>query len=215
MGTVRGMETARGGREQRSVARWVSTTPVPPRPSSLRCPHSSTCKGSGSGPERSRCCPLPAAPLPPRPLQRLSPPAAALGQRPTRARPRAAGASPTPCVRAPAPLPSRAERGPGPRRSRAGCSRAAPPGHVGELFAEPGPSFHSRRPTGFFAENDNFLFLFADRLLRAKEILWRKYSGDPEVSRVCFVCALPPLGCDFLGPEICQTACVPKETCLS
>lgn len=106
-------------------------TPVLPPPPSLCCSRSPTCKGSGSGPGCSRCCPLPAPPLPQSPLQRLSPPAAALGQRPAHARPRAASAPPTPCVRAPAPLPSRAERGPGRWRSRAGRSRAAPPGALG------------------------------------------------------------------------------------
>lgn len=89
MGTGRGMETERGGREKGSVSNCVPTTSAVPPPPSLWCPRSPTSKGSGSGPGRSRCCPLP-APLPPRPLQRLSPPAAALGQRPARARPRAA-----------------------------------------------------------------------------------------------------------------------------
>lgn len=151
------METDRGGREQGGVARWVSMTPVLPPPPSLCCSRSPTCKGSGSGPGCSRCCPLPAPPLPQSPLQRLPPPAAALGQRPARARPRAASAPPTPCVRAPAPLPSRAERGPGRWRSRAGCSRASPPRQARwGAIAGPGPgrkiASFSHRPTGLFAD---------------------------------------------------------------
>lgn len=73
-----------------------------------------TSRSSGSSPGRSPRCPLPSPPLPPRPLQRLSLPAAALGQRLVRARPRAAGASPTVCVRAPEPLPAREDLGLGP-----------------------------------------------------------------------------------------------------
>lgn len=92
-----------------------------PRPGSARA--HLTSRSSGSSPGRSPRCPLPAPPLPSRPLQHLSLPAAALGQRLARARPRAASASPAACVRAPEPLPAYEELGPGPS-STDGCSGA-------------------------------------------------------------------------------------------
>lgn len=98
----------------------------PPRPGSATLPGARahlTSRSSSSSPGRSPRCLLPAPPLRPRPLQQLSPPAAALGQRLARARPRAASASPTACVLAPEPLPAYELPGPGPR-STEGCSGA-------------------------------------------------------------------------------------------
>jgi hypothetical protein len=97
-----------------------------PRPGSVTLPGTRahlTSRSSGSSPGRSPRCPLPAPPLPSRPLQHLSLPAAALGQRLARARPRAASASPAACVRAPEPLPAYEKLGPGPSSSD-GCSGA-------------------------------------------------------------------------------------------
>lgn len=97
-----------------------------PRPGSATLPGARarlTSRSSGSSPGRSPRCPLPALPLPSRPLQHLSLPATALGQRLARARPRAASASPAVCVRVPEPLPAYEELGPGPR-SLEGCSGA-------------------------------------------------------------------------------------------
>lgn len=97
-----------------------------PRPCSATLPGARahlTSRSSDSSPGRSPRCPLPSPPLPPRPLQRLSLPAAALGQRLVRARPRAAGASPTACVRAPEPLPAREDLGQGPSSTER-CSGA-------------------------------------------------------------------------------------------
>lgn len=85
---------------------------------------SPTSRGSGSGLGRSPGCPRPAPPLPPRPLQRSSPPVAALGQRPARARPR--GRRGPGSLRARPRAPPSARRRPPPARGPAEAQRSEP-----------------------------------------------------------------------------------------
>lgn len=108
MGTGPGMEMEGGRRGKGGVANRVSVTPLCPRPLSAM-PALTHLRGLGPRPW--------AQSVPPRPLQRLSPPAAALGQRPARARPRRRRAPGALRARPRAP-PSARRAGPGHRRRR-------------------------------------------------------------------------------------------------
>lgn len=202
----RGMGTGRGdGAGQWTptgrVARGVSMNPVLPPPPSVQCPRPHTSKGSGRGPGRSPCGPPPAPPLPPRPLQRLWPPAAALGQRPAPCARPGGRRAPDACVRAPRV----SLRAPSGDQGAGGCGfarssfREQPPSPDGKQAS---PSF-PRRPSRLFADELNLVISAHLRSLSAfcAPSTRRMQAEAPAASRVCPVQAPPPSGCNFLGSD--------------